>query len=182
MQLDYEDMLAGTFSRIVLTALFFVSSIWLGSVIGGLAWLIGNEDYWDISDLRALMEAFLYSPLFLINLWLVPNVGFLAIMLIWVFMNDGTSHLTWGLILGMESLFVMLGRCLKFDEPKETLISWSCWLILLGMAEAGIWLHRQMRHNRWAREMMELSAENAMLRAQRAAMATEAPSEEADLK
>ncbi|GAA5129431.1 hypothetical protein JIN84_03340 [Luteolibacter yonseiensis] len=182
MRLDFEDVLAGSIGRIVLTALFFISALWIGGLIGGLSWMVGMETHWDLSDVRGLLEAFYYSPLLLFNVWLIPNIAFLAIMLIWVLVNDGTGHLTWGLILGMESLFVMLGWCLDFDDPKKAIISWSCWLLLLGMAETGVWLHCQMMRNRWVRAMAELSAENAMLRAQRAAMSAAEEVEGPDLK
>lgn len=182
MRLDIEDVLSDTFSRGVMSILFFISAIWFGSMIGGLAWLIGNERSFNIFELD-LSQTF-HSLLLLINLWIVPNVAFLAIMLIRVFVNDdGMSHMTWGVIIGMESLFVMLGWCLNFSsDPKGSLIAWSTWLLLLGMIETGVWLHAQMRRNRWARAMVELSAENAMLRAQRAAATDADATESPDLK
>lgn len=182
MQLDFEDVLASSVGKIIITALFFVSAIWLGSMIGGLAWVIGAEHYLNVTDFTDFLSGAFYSPLLLANLWLIPNAAFLAIMLVYILLNDGTGHVTWGILVGMESLFVMLGWCLKFEEPKETVISWSCWLVLLGMAETGVWLHCQMQRNRWVRAMAELSAENAMLRAQRAAMSSETEEPEPDLK
>jgi hypothetical protein len=181
MQLDFEDVLTSSIGRIIATALFFLSAIWVGSAIGGSARVIGEEVY-SYSDIGELMERVLYSPSQLVNLWLVPNVAFLAIMLIYALINDGIGHVTWGVMVGMESLFLMLGWCLDFEDPKESVISWSCWLVLLGMTETGVWLHCQMRRNRWVRAMAELSAENAMLRAQRAAISAAGPDEETDLK
>jgi len=181
MRLDFEDLLAGTIGGITTTTLFFATAVWVGSWIGGLALMIGEVTFLDF-PLAPGLEVLIYAPVLLLNLWLIPNVAFLAIMLIYVLFRDGAGHVAWGVTVGVESLFLMLGWCLRFHEPKELLIAWSCWLILLGMAEAGIWLHRQMRHNRWVRAMAELSAENAMLRAQRAAMAVEEPVKEPDLK
>jgi hypothetical protein len=43
------------------------------------------------------------------------------------------------------------------------------------MVGTGIWLVRQMRTNRWARAMAELSAENAMRRAERETQARSNP-------
>jgi hypothetical protein len=106
-----------------------------------------------------------------INLWIVPNVAFLAIMTVYLFVFDGIVHVAWGITVGFESLFLMLGWCLHFEETKDMLLAWGCWLVLLVMAEAGIWLHRQMMTNRWARGMAELRAENAMIRAEREALA-----------
>lgn len=181
MQLDFEDVLASSVGRITAIALFFVSAIWAGSWIGGLAVIIGKVSFWGGSP-HFDLDALIYGPVLLLNVWLIPNVAFLAILLIYVLVSDGMSHVTWGVLVGMESLFLMLGWCLDFADPKEPIISWSCWLVLLGMVETGVWLHCQMRRNRWVRAMAELSAENAMLRAQRAAMAAAEPTEDPGLK
>ena len=176
MQLDFEDILSGTLGRIVLLALFLISATWVGGMVGGIAWSIGRNGL----EPRELVEAVLFGPLRLLNLWLVPNVAFLAIMLTYLLFNDEFNHTAWGIIVGFESLFVMLGWGTRFHETKGTVIAWSCWLALLVMVETGIWLHRQMRRNRWAREFAELSAENAMRRAEREARATGGVEEAAD--
>ncbi len=169
MQLDFEDIMASAFGRILVIALFFVSAVWLGSLIGGLACHLGHDRHHGLPDPGAIFMA----PLLQINLWIVPNVAFLAIMMVYVFVGDGIGHAAWGVIVGFESLFVMLGWGLHLEEMRDVIIAWSCWLVLLVMAETGVWLHRQMRRNRWAREMMELRAENAMRNAERGPQAGE---------
>lgn len=178
MRIDFEDILSGAVGRILVLFVFLVSAVWVGSMIGGLAWLAGSHSFGEIPT---IWELFM-SPLLLINLWLVPNVGFLAIMVTYLLVSDEFGHVAWGVIVGFESLFVMLGWGLNFHDMKDTTLAWSCWLVLLVMVETGIWLDRQMRTNRWAREMAELSAENALRRAQRAAAAAEETQEPADLK
>ena len=42
MQFDIEDVLAGVFGRIFLLVLFMLNAAWIGSIIGGLAWFVGN--------------------------------------------------------------------------------------------------------------------------------------------
>lgn len=165
MQFDFEDILAGSVGRILLLVLFLLSATWVGGVVGGIAWSAGRRGL----DLGELAEGIAWGPLLLVNLWLIPNAAFLAIMLTYLLINDEFSHTAWGIIVGFESLFVMLGWGLSFHSTKDTIIAWSCWVVLLVMVETGIWLHRQMRTNRWAREMAELSAENAALRSRREA-------------
>ena len=168
MQLDFEDVLAGTFGRLVLFSLFLFSAIWMGSTIGGLALAVGRWDF-SVHTFSIDLEALWWSPLLLINLWIVPNVAFLAAMMVYLLVSENTGYAAWGTIVGIESLFVMLSWAHHSSPAYRISITWGTWLVLLAMAETGIWLIRQMRMNRWAREMAELSAENAMIRAEREA-------------
>ncbi|RYD23166.1 MAG: hypothetical protein EOP88_05250 [Verrucomicrobiaceae bacterium] len=165
MQIDLEDIMAGAVGRILVTFLFLLSAVWLGSIIGATAWQVGDYGFESFPNFQDLLMSLLMQ----INLWIVPNVAFLAIMTVYLFVSDGIGHVAWGIIVGFESLFLMLGWCLHFEETKDTVLAWGSWLVLLAMAETGIWLHRQMMTNRWVRQMAELRAENAMLRAEREA-------------
>lgn len=168
MQLDFEDILAGTFGRLVLFSLFLLSAIWIGSTIGGLALVVGRWDF-SFDALSASLDVLWWSPVLLINLWIVPNVAFLAAMMVYLLVSENTGYVAWGAIVGIESLFVMLGWAHHSSPAYHITVTWGAWLILLAMVETGIWLVRQMKMNRWAREMAELSAENAMIRAEREA-------------
>ncbi|MES2439006.1 MAG: hypothetical protein V4584_08060 [Verrucomicrobiota bacterium] len=176
MQLDFEDILSGAFGRIIALFLFIVSAVWVGSLVGGIAWMVGRSGF---SQLPSIFDLFM-SPLLLINLWIIPNVALLAIMTSYLLVSDESGHAAWGVIVGFESLFVMLGWCLNFSGVKDTALAWSCWLVLLVMLETGIWLDRQMRTNRWAREMAQLRAENAMRIAQRTAVPADQHGEDTD--
>lgn len=175
MQLDFEDIMTSAVGRILVVFVFFTGAVWLGSIVGGLACHVGFHRHHVVPS---MLDLFL-SPLLQVNLWIVPNVAFLAIMTVYLFVSDGIGHAAWGIIVGFESLFVMLGWGLKFEETKDTVLAWSCWLVLLVMVETGVWLHRQMITNRWAREMAELRAENAMRRAEREASPVPGNAEEA---
>ena len=179
MQFDVEDVLAGAFGRIILLFLFLVSGIWAGSVIGGLAWFFGT---WDLSpgELLSVPSVLWESPGLLINLWIIPNAGLLAVGIVILLVSESYGFVAWGMIVGFESLFVMLGQ--GFDWPlRVCLVAWSGWLVILAMVETGIWLVRQMRMNRWAHQMAALSAENAMRRAEPEAMARDGhPAENAE--
>lgn len=179
MRLDFEDILSGVFGRFILFALYFLSAIWVGSLIGGLAWGVGRSGLAFLPDIGE----WLMSPLMLVNLWIVPNAAFLAIMVVYLLVSDDFSHAAWGTIVAVESLFVMLGWCLSFYDWKDTVVAWTLWLVLLVMAEAGVWLLRAVKRNRWAKKLMELNVENAIRRAEREAKAGhgEVP-EDGDLK
>ncbi len=167
MQIDFEDILAGSIGRIVVVVLFLVSGIWLGSAIGGFAVVVAEEGIFDVLDPGLVF----LSPLLLINLWIVLNGFFLAGMLIWIFVADGIGYLSWGIFVGMESLFVMLGFSfgygVGFSSPANMAIAWGVWLVLLTMVETGVWLVCQWRQSIWARNLAELRAENAMAHADR---------------
>jgi len=162
MQLDFEDVLASSIGRVMVIFLFFLSGIWLGSLVGGFALMVGARSLPDPEDV-------FMTPLLLVNVWIVLNVAFLAGMLIWIFVGDGLGCLAWGVLVGVESLFVMLGFTFGFGSPAsvDTAIAWAVWLVVLVMLETGVWLVFQWRRSIWARQMAALGAENAMIRAQR---------------
>ena len=184
MRLDFEDVLAGFFGRVVLLFLFLLSAIWAGCMIGCIARNVAEIDPASLSigSPLELLEDFLMSPLFLINLWIVPNVGFLALVVVVLFVSESYGFAAWGIILGFESLFFMLGsQFVHSGSSSSQWFAWISWAVLLAMVETGIWLVRQMRTNRWARAMAELSAENAMRRAEREAEGTPPPPEDSPI-
>jgi hypothetical protein len=176
MQLDFEDVFAGAFGRVILLFLFLLSAIWGGCIVGCMARTIGEISLSTLSlnTLFHLLKDLLQSPLHLINLWIVPNVGILAIAVVVLFVSESYGYGAWGIILGFESLFFMLGSGYSHWGSSQWL-AWVSWGILLTMVGTGIWLVRQMRTNRWARAMAELSAENAMRRAERETQARSNP-------
>lgn len=165
MQLDIEDILTHGIGRLLQTILFFGSAIWLGSLIGGVAILAVQGGFPDFRD----FEELLLSPLLLLNMWMILNVAFLAAMMILILVKDGLDYVPWGIIMGGESLFVMLGWDLDFFKPVQAAISWACWLVLLGMAETGVWVIRQWRRQIQIQQIIELKADNWAARAEREA-------------
>ncbi|RYD30799.1 MAG: hypothetical protein EOP87_15960 [Verrucomicrobiaceae bacterium] len=127
MQIDIEDIMAGAVGRILVIFLFLLSAVWLGSIIGTTAWQVGDYGFESLPDFGDL----LMSMVMQINLWIVPNAAFLAIMTVYLFVFDGTGHVAWGIIVGFESLFLMLGWCLHFEETNDTrsrgAAGWACW-------------------------------------------------------
>ena len=166
MLFDIEDVLSSAIGRVFLLFVFVVSAIWLGSFIGGLAL---SFRHWDLSSGYVFFELSLLweSPGLLFNVWIVPNLGLLAMAAVYLMVTDGFGYAAWGTIVAVESLFAMLDRYMSFYNMTEAVVSWSSWLVLVVMAETGVCLVRNWKRNQWAREMMELSAENAMRRAER---------------
>lgn len=172
MQLDIEDIMAGMLGRIFLLILFMLSAAWVGSMIGGLAWFIGN---WDLSA-RYLVSEFprpWSCPELLISDWFIPNVALLGAGIAILFLTDHLGFAAWGIFVGIESVFALLRFSYHFKSVGQLIIISVAWLVLLVMVETGIWLIRHMRMNRFARQMAALSAENAMRRAEREALARE---------
>jgi hypothetical protein len=170
MQFDFEDVLAGAFGRIILLVFFMLSAAWLGSIIGGLAWFIGN---WDLSA-GYLVSEFptpWECPELLLSDWMIPNIALLGAGIAILFVTDHLGYAAWGIFVGLESAFAMLGTGYRYISAGELVLVSLAWLVLLAMVETGIWLIRQMRTNRWVYHLAALSAENAMRRAEREAPA-----------
>lgn len=166
MQIDLEDILAGTFGRIVAAFFFAISAAWVGSVIGGVAVMVGEYCHAPLLLMRELLGVWA-SPRFLVNIYLIPNLVLLAVAAGVLFATDRLGLVGWGILVAMESLFVMFGLDHHYLSGGEIAAAWSVWLVLLIMAETGIWLIRGMLRNRWARGLAALNAENAMRRAER---------------
>lgn len=166
MQLDLEDILAGTFGRIVVAFFFALSALWVGSVIGGVALTFGEYFNAPFELMKALMDVWA-SPRFLVNIYLIPNLALLAVAAGVLFATDRLGWISWGILVAMESSFVMFGLDYEYRSGVEIAVAWSVWLVLLAMVETGIWLLRGMQRNRWVRGLAALNAENAMRRAER---------------
>lgn len=174
MQIDIEDVLGGTLGRICRLFLYLLSAIWTGSMIGAIAWAVGSGHFLHGFSALDLTEI-LSTPVLLLSVWIVPNVAFLAVAVTYLMVSDNQGYAPWGIIMGMESLFVVLGQQGSFHSSLLWMAAWTLWLVLLAMAETGIWLLKQAKTNRWAREMAALNAENALRRAEREAAASREP-------
>lgn len=166
MRLDVEDVLAGEFGRFFRIILFVLSACWVGSMIGGLAWFFGT---WDLTpgDLVFALPALWSAPALLISDWMIPNLGLLVLAITILFVTDHTGYAAWGTIVGIESILALLGTSYQYEPASVVIVSTLSWLVLLVMVETGVWLIRNMRMNRWVRELAVLNAENAMQRAER---------------
>lgn len=181
MQLDIEDIMAGMLGRIFLLVLFMLSAAWVGSMIGGLAWFIGN---WDLSA-RYFVSEFprpWSCPELLLSDWSIPNLALLGAGIAILFVTEHIGFAAWGIAVGIESVFTMLGTSYRHTPVSNLILVSVAWLVLLVMVETGIWLIRHMRMNRWAHQMAALSAENAVRRAAREALARDGhPAEDVGL-
>lgn len=172
MRLDLEDVLAGEFGRFFRIILSVLGASWVGGMIGGLAWFFGT---WDLTpgDLVFAVGALWAGPALLVSDWLVPNLGLLVLGITILFVGDHTGYAAWGTIVGLESVFALLGTDYRHEPASVLVVASLSWLVLLVMVETGVWLVRHMRMNRWVRELAALSAENAIHRAERERLAGE---------
>lgn len=168
MHLDFEDLLGSSLGKVVSLFLFFISVIWVGSAVGGVATLVPDwkDGYFGRTD------DLWTSPMLLLNEWLLLNVAILAATLAILMLTDAMGYGAWGFLAGMESLFVVAGWTHAPWSRLSTgdlVLGWSAWVVLLLMMETGVWLVRQMRTTHWARQLALLKAENAMRHAEREA-------------
>ncbi len=166
MQLDPEDILAGTFGRIVVQVFLFVSAVWVGCSLGALALVVGaciSTSYHALGGLASV----LISPLLLCSAWLIPNIVVLGGGMGYFLISENAGFKAWGVVVAFESFFVMAGWSMDLQTAWPITMAWLAWLVLLGMVETGVWLIRQMLTNRWARELAVLNMENARRRAER---------------
>lgn len=175
MQLDPEDVFAGTFGRIALRFLIFVSAVWIGSMVGGTALAIGNS--WG-SWRNALDDVYWIwaSPAFLASSWLILNAFVLLGGLAYFMISESDGFLAWGILAGLESFFVVVAWASDLDKMASIILAWVSWLLLLTMLETGVCLIRQMLTNRWARQLAILNMENSIKNAEREANRSDDPS------
>lgn len=165
MQIDIEDILAGTFGRILRQCLLFASAVWVGSMVGGLALVAGIcVISWD--DGMMQLPLVWASPVLLGSQWLVLNAVVLLGGLGYFLISEDAGFAGWGILAGLQSLFVVLGWSMDLEISRSIVVCWISWLVLLVMMEAGVLLIWQMLRNRWARQLALLEIENAHRRAE----------------
>ncbi len=167
MDLDVEDIIAGAVGSVLGRMVLFLVAVWLGSCVGGAGIAAGT-----MAEMGTLLVPTLLwmwaGPLLLFSSWAFINIPFLMYFLMRFVRGDGDSYLTWGIVIGVQALVVMLGWVRDFVEGwVPMIVAWTTWSVLLTMIGTGIWLVRQHLINLWARDMGILRAENAQLRAER---------------
>lgn len=169
MELDVEDVVASAVGSVFGRFVLFLVAVWIGcsvGVLGIMAGMIVEAGTWQLGD----RIWFWVSPLLLFSTWLVLNVPFLIFQMVRFIRGDGDGFLTWGVVIAVESLMVMLGWAGDFaHDGLAKMAAWAGWLVILTMVGTGIWLVRQMMINKWAQEMGLLRAANAQRRAEKEA-------------
>jgi hypothetical protein len=167
MDLDVEDIITGAVGSVLGRMVLFGVAVWLGCCVGGAGIAAGDmaeSGTWRVPTLLWLWA----GPLLLFSSWAFLNIPFMFYFLMRFIRGDGDSYVTWGIVIGMQALFVMLGWVRDFVENWVPLIvAWTTCIVLLTMIGSGIWLVRQHLINLWARDMAMLRAENAQRRAER---------------
>lgn len=168
MQLDIEDILASAVGRVIRQCVLFASAVWIGSMVGGLSLVIGiSGNSWQ-DALTHLPEVWA-SPVLLGTVWMVLNAAVLLGWLGYFVVSENAGFTAWGVLAGVESLFVMAGWTMDLKDSWSMGVAWFAWLHLLVMMETGVWLVRQSLRNRWARQIAMLNQENARRSAEHAA-------------
>ena len=167
MKLDIEDVLAGAITSVFGRALIFTGAIWLGCAVGAFALLAGymvEVESWRTGVDGSWLWA---NPMLLLNVWALLNIPFLLFFFIRFIRDEGDDFLTFGILVGVESLVVMAGWTDDLIQGWLPLaVAGFTWLTLVIMLGTGIWLIRQHLINTWARRLGMLRAENAQRHAQ----------------
>jgi hypothetical protein len=163
VQIDFGDVFASGIGWLVKQLFLFVASIWLGCTMGAAALLASGlaRGGWSFDA-----ELLLYSPVLLLTIWIIPNVCFLGASMYWFVRNETNTPLACGILAGVEALFSLAGRASWLNGWLPQSIAWVTCIVLIVMMATGLWFLRQWQLNRWAIELEELKAENAMRRAQ----------------
>ncbi|MGL4400329.1 MAG: hypothetical protein ACRCXD_10705 [Luteolibacter sp.] len=169
MDLDVEDVMASALGSVLGRMALFLVAVWLGCCIGAAGIVAGSMaemGTWRVNILWGLWG----GPLLLFSSWAFLNIPFLMFTLLRFVRDEGDSYLTWGIVIGVQALVVMLGWVGDFvDDGVPLIVAWATCLLLLTMIGTGIWLVRQHLLNLWARDMAMLRAENAQRLAEREA-------------
>lgn len=165
MNLDVEDIFAGTLGSIILKIFLFLLCMWIGSTIGAIALVVGGiieHGSWHASG---SFSSIWFTPLLGFRGWGLLNLPFLLCTFVFFVVTDHPGYRAWGIFTGAESLAVMVGWAHEtFDEWLPLVGTWTTWIILLGMFETGVWLIYQMRVNDWAHEIGLLRMQNQQRR------------------
>lgn len=168
MELDIEDVFSAAFSSMLGRLVLFGIAILLACVpaFGGI---LAAGIVHGMSFSFEVLGFLGYLPLCLIlSPWAVLNIPFLLLYLMRFLRMEGDAYVDFGVLMGGESLVLMLDRATgDSSEWLELTVAWFTWLLLLIMAETGIWLIRQYFINLWARDLGILRAENAQRNAER---------------
>jgi hypothetical protein len=162
MNLDIEDVLAGALASVVVRAILFGVAVWLGCTVGAAAMLAGHiaeAGSWRIGVHESWIWA---SPLLLVNVWALLNIPFLFCFLVRFLRDESDDFLTFGIVVGVESIMVMAGWANHLVHGRLPLaVAGFTWLLLLIMIGTGVWLIRQHLINTWARRLAMIRAANA---------------------
>jgi len=160
MNPDFEDAFAKGCGWLPRRATFILSSLVVGSQVGGASLLAG------IATAKGKFHGemflmFFASPVLLISNWLCLNIFVLIFALVWFWRSDALSFRGWGIFAGLESVFSVLGLINEVQGPRAVIVTWVTWLLLNVMMGTGLWFLKQWQMNHWAGEIAMMKAENA---------------------
>jgi hypothetical protein len=162
VNIDFGDVFASGIGWLVKQILLFVASIWLGCTMGAAAILAGELTRgWDFDG-----ELLLHSPLLLLTIWIIPNVCFLGASIYGFVRNETNTPLACGILAAVEAVVCLAGKTTWLRGWLPLSVAWVTCVVLIAMMVTGLWFFRQWQLNRWAIELEELKAENAMRRVQ----------------
>ncbi len=174
MAVDFEEAFAKGCWWLPRRATFYLSAVWVGSVIGAVSLAAG----FLVAGARHPGDLYLMilgAPALLASGWFCPNSAVLIFAFARFVRPDSLSFRGWGIFAGIESVFVLLARINDVRGPLAVAATWTTWAVLTGMMGTAVWFGRQWQMNRWAAEIAMLKAENA---ARRQARSNAAPPEE----
>jgi len=162
VKIDFGDVFASGIGWLAKQLILFVASIWLGCTMGGGALAAGR-----LAQVRSFEgELLLHSPALLLTIWIIPNVCFLGAAIYWFVRNETNTPLACGILAGVEALVCVAGSTGWIYGWLPRSVTWVTCVVLIAMLGTGLWFMRQWQLNRWAMELEELKAENAMRRAE----------------
>ncbi len=159
MSYDPADVLGGAIGCFSKRLFLFVSSVWLGSIIGALSMMAAGFASGKGLDPEATYLVFV-APVLLLNPWLLLNAATVVIGFAYFILSGGAGYRSWMILAALVSVGVNLGGLPAMSSKwLPRLAGWGTWLILLGMLATGVWLLWQHFINRWALHMAAVRAE-----------------------
>src|SRR6187402_2304404 len=108
MDLDVEDIITGAVGSVLGRLVLFAVAVWLGCGVGGAGIAAGSMV--EMGTWRVPAWWWLWAgPLLLLSSWAFLNIPFLFYFLMRFVRGDGDSYLTWGIVIGVQALVVILG-------------------------------------------------------------------------
>ncbi|MFD0892559.1 hypothetical protein KBB96_14125 [Luteolibacter ambystomatis] len=159
------ESVSGGCLQVVARPLLFISSVWVGSMAGGMAIGAGAAISDPLSHWSVIPEALLMAPLFLLSSWFILNF-ILVVAGLWFFIRTERDLTTWWRNSAvLFSLMVVLGGRSMVDGWEEVAM-WTCWMIGTAVIVAAVVFIERWQSNRRAGELAHIAAFNAQRRAE----------------
>ena len=166
MSPEFEGILKKGCGWLPRRATFYISAVWVGCQIAGIALAAGHwVSFGKLNDHAVMMV--IASPLLLGGGMFCGNVVVLGIAFARFLRPENLSFREWGIFAAVESVFALLSFVFKLQGWVAYTVTLSVWLVLTVMLGVATWFLRRWQLDQLAAEFEMLKSQNAARRVRR---------------